>query len=356
MLKFDFFCSSNNKKRMPCSNCGQSGHNILTCKNEKVSKINLKYQKKKKKKKKKEEEKFQGEMNIDHIKAFTVRNTRGENDKTNKIRENIIVAIGNDEIDQAWFLHMAWSNLNDEVKKYEIINSPDHYEKAKWEKKAGRKYKYDFELTYLRNGDVIKTREIEFKNNVMSVKGCPQFVSPTNPSQYIVSEKPYEEFFYDKYLPQICKEYGREVPKKEDYLKQIHCNKSSCLSDLQQKYYQGCKKSSKYTGEEEDIEFYKFCKELSKQSIIDFFKECDLDYETLNNYLQSSQKNKEFMLFHNGKIYHETMDIDDYTIDGNKITKKPPYFKCKTISGKNINILFRWKNGNGIAFPAFQIK
>ena len=76
---------------MPCSNCGQSGHNILTCKNEKVSKINLKCQKKKKKKKKKkkEEEKFQGEMNIDHIKAFTARNTKAKNDETNKIRSSV---------------------------------------------------------------------------------------------------------------------------------------------------------------------------------------------------------------------------------------------------------------------------
>ena len=30
-------------------------------------------------------------------------------------------------------------------------------------------------------------------------------------------------------------------------------------------------------------------------------------------------------------------------------------FICETKSGKKMYILLRWKNGNGVAFPAFQI-
>ena len=30
-------------------------------------------------------------------------------------------------------------------------------------------------------------------------------------------------------------------------------------------------------------------------------------------------------------------------------------YDCVTQSGKKIRVLLRWKNGNGIAFPAFQI-
>jgi len=61
------------------------------------------------------------------------------------------------------------------------------------------------------------------------------------------------------------------------------------------------------------------------------------------------------MLYKNGKIYYEVHTQNDYTIDPKTIIKKSPNFQCKTISGKKLNILFRWKNGHGIAFPAFQI-
>ena len=333
---------------MPCSNCGQSGHNVRTCKNVKVPK---------QKNKSRKEKKMNKDLEMDDIDVFYTPNTKNKNDETNKRREDIIVGIGNGEIDQTWFdENEQWSNLKDEIKNFETINAPEHYDKTKWEKKAGRKYKYDFELNYLHNEKVVKTRKIEFKNNVLSVKGCPQFVSPTNPSKYILSEQSYEELFYKNFLPQICEKYGREMPLKEEYLKQINSNKSVCLADAQSKYYRGCKKSSQYSSQEEDIEFYNFCKEVSKQSINEFFKLCELDCDTLNEYLQSSQKGKEYMMYHNGKIHHEIVDIDDYTIDPSSIIKSSPSFKGKTVSGKKINILFRWKNGAGIAFPAFQIK
>lgn len=296
---------------------------------------------------------------ISKIEDFYLPNKKRDNDKKNKNRENMIVAIANGKIPDTWFddfqYGQRWRNLEHEIKKFEKINSPISYDKAHWIKKAGRKYKYDFEVTYISNGEVVKTRNIEFKNNVMSVKGCPQFVSPMNPSQYIIYEKTYEEFFYDKYLPEICETFGRDIPKKEDWLKQINGNKSSCLSDVQSKYYKGSKCSSKYTGEEGDIQFYNLCKEVSKKSFCDFHEKCKLDCDKLNDYLQSSQKGKEYMLYYNGYIFHETMDTDDYTIDPTTIKVSSPCFKGKTVSGKKISILHRWKNGNGIAFPAFQI-
>ena len=61
------------------------------------------------------------------------------------------------------------------------------------------------------------------------------------------------------------------------------------------------------------------------------------------------------MLYKDGKIYHEVHTQDDYTIDPETIIKESPNFLCKTVSGKKMKILLRWKNGNGIAFPAFQI-
>ena len=78
-----------------------------------------------------------------------------------------------------------------------------------------------------------------------------------------------------------------------------------------------------------------------------------LKIEELSEYLFQSQKQKEYLLYSNGKFYHETPHMDDYTILD--YTIRAPYFICNTKSGKKMKVLLRWKNGNGISFPAFQI-
>ena len=125
---------------------------------------------------------------------------------------------------------------------------------------------------------------------------------------------------------------------------------------MQEKYYKGSSGSKgRFTGLEEDIKFYKLCIKTSKESLFNYFNICELDHKTLNKYLIKKQKGKEYMLYKGGKIYHEVHTQDDYTIDPETIIKKSPNFRCNTVSGKKMKILFRWKNGNGIAFPAFQI-
>ena len=61
------------------------------------------------------------------------------------------------------------------------------------------------------------------------------------------------------------------------------------------------------------------------------------------------------MLYKDGKINLETINLDDYIIT--EIIKDPNKnrYIAKTKSGKHLKILLRWKNGNGIAFPSFQI-
>ena len=67
------------------------------------------------------------------------------------------------------------------------------------------------------------------------------------------------------------------------------------------------------------------------------------------------QKNKIYMLYKNNKFHKQIVNIDDYELV--RCEKYPEKFKylAYSASGKQIDILLRWKNGNGIAFPAFQI-
>ena len=61
------------------------------------------------------------------------------------------------------------------------------------------------------------------------------------------------------------------------------------------------------------------------------------------------------MLYKNERFYLETINTDNYIIT--EITKEPKKYRyiAKTKSDINLKILLRWKNGNGIAFPSFQI-
>jgi hypothetical protein len=138
-------------------------------------------------------------------------------------------------------------------------------------------------------------------------------------------------------------------------LKQIHNNEPDCMSKYQEIYYKGAKNSSRYTGEEKCVEFYKLANELYKTYTADFINNTELNIELLSAYLYNSQKNKIYMLYHDNKFNLQHINMDDYIIISvNKNPKKCRY-ECTSKTGKKINVLLRWKNGNGIAFPAFQI-
>jgi hypothetical protein len=219
--------------------------------------------------------------------------------------------------------------------------------------KAGRGHNYDFLIKLFYEDGSFLDFMIELKFNVSTVDNAPQFVSPMKPSQYMNNS--YEEYYFDNYLEKLSGMTQLKMPTKEDYLKQIHSTKPTCMKKYQELYYNGCDKSSKYTNKENDINFYNLAKELSSESIKSFITNTELNIDLLSNYLYNTQKNKIYMLYSNNTFILQKINIDDYKID--KVVKNPNKYRyeCVSITGKKINILLRWKNGNGIAFPAFQI-
>ena len=61
------------------------------------------------------------------------------------------------------------------------------------------------------------------------------------------------------------------------------------------------------------------------------------------------------MLYSAREFILNKINIEDYTIDTVVKNANKYRYECINKNGKIINILLRWKNGNGIAFPAFQI-
>jgi len=284
--------------------------------------------------------------------------TRNKNDMYNKIRELIIVTIINKKIPDTFYEYcIEWRELREEISNYidNLCNIKNlECKSIECYPKAGRGNHYDLLLKINGNNEFI----IEFKFNASCIDDTPQFVSPMKPSQYLHNNN-YEEYYYDYYFDELIKYFNEleqsnlEIPDKKTYLKNIHSPKPTELKDIQRKYYKGAKGSSKYTGNEEDIKFYKRAKELSQESIKKFIQNTDLDTKTLTNYLLETQKNKIYMLYKNNSFKLEEVDLNNYKI--NSYIKEENRYIATTKNNKEIKILLRWKNGNGIAFPSFQI-
>jgi hypothetical protein len=280
---------------------------------------------------------------------------RSSNDHNNHIRENILRCmpfIDNDFYSDPQYGN-EWLKLKTDFDtKMRIICANYHSYKIKH--KAGRGHNYDYLISFNdENNQKISDEKVEFKYNATSIDETPQFVSPMKPSQYL--SQPFEEFYYDNYLISLLQEFDLDVPERSLYLKSIHNNKPKCMETQQLLYYQGCKNSSKYTGEEKAIQFYKKCNEVSRECIEKFIGSTELDIVKLTQYLITSQDKKNYLLYKNGNFYVQLSNTDDYSIISYVKNADKSRYEAVTKTGKKINILLRWKNGNGIAYPAFQI-
>lgn len=287
------------------------------------------------------------------INAFTIT-TRANNDINNKKRENIIGCIINNNINSEYLKYSTrWKNLKNEIDLYitklcELTNITG-YNTIQCIHKAGRGHHYDFKIV------IDKTIEfdVELKFNSKCVCDTPQFVSPMKPSHYM--ESSYEEYYYDNYFTPMVKKYNLSLPTREEYVKQLHSPNPKCVAEHQEKYYRGCKQSSKYSNDQDDITFYEDNKKISSESICNFITKYNLEKEKLSEYLLKTQSGKYYMLYKNGKVHLQTINQDDYIItDVVKDPNKNRYIAL-TKTGAKLKILLRWKNGNGIAYPAFQI-
>jgi hypothetical protein len=61
------------------------------------------------------------------------------------------------------------------------------------------------------------------------------------------------------------------------------------------------------------------------------------------------------MLYKDNEIHVGISDMNNYQLVSCEKYPEKSYYLATSLSGKKIKILLRWKNGNGIAFPSFQI-
>jgi hypothetical protein len=318
--------------------------------------------------------------NIDN----NISNTKDNNDKNNKVREEIICSLINKSVPISYFDCELWDKLNNGLHNFinnNIITKDEVGYELECKIKGGRKCNYDFELNVidyykLRNKNkkkILNTYKVEFKYNSTCCEDIPQFVSPYKPSEFLSVN--YECYFYDNYLDKIFTEANKylsnlsniksntksfkslELPSKPDYIKTINKPKVNFMKQIKQLY-------------DKNPEYNKYCKELSKESIQNFM---NIDNENgenkdinnnkslllidkLNKYFINTQSEKIYMIYKDGKFNKDIIPLDNITIKSYKVNEKyKNRFDCISVSGDEIQILLRWKNGNGIQFPAFQI-
>lgn len=291
----------------------------------------------------------------DIISFKTLNLGRSKNDSLNKVRENIIKCISH--VDSEYFndpeYGLDWLNLKNNFENTIKSICPE-YNSYKILHKAGRGNNYDFNLIFNDiSNNKIKDVKLELKYNAENIDEAPQFVSPMKPSQYL--SQSFEEYYYFNYLTDLLNKFNLNIPDLEEYNKTIHGNKPKCMNEAQILYYQGCKESSKFNNSELAINFYESCNSISRECIKNFIKETDLNIEKLNQYLIETQDDKIYLLYKNNNFNLQYSDPNDYIIESYE--KQPDKFRylATSRSNKKIKILLRWKNGNGIAFPAFQI-
>ena len=316
---------------------------------------------KKNKKQNKSEAKF--ELSLDSIECLT-NCAIEDNDDFNKRREHLITLVANKQIPEHYYENPAWASLRDNLNSciQELahrIGVPANIEYAlQFKPKGGRTFNYDFDVIFTENcANDTKPRvwqaKLEFKYNVTKIADTPQFVSPMKPSQYL--SESYEEFFYDNYLPKIAALMNLPIPERDLYLSKIHNNNPEFMIPFKHQYHKGCPRHKDFSGDEQDTKIYSRTKEIARESIEKFIEQSDLLKDKLEVYLQGGQDGKIYMMYKDGTFNLESMDPDNYILED--VIKEPSKnrYVCRTKSGLWIGMLLRWKNGNGIAFPAFQV-
>jgi hypothetical protein len=283
---------------------------------------------------------------ISDIELFFKKGVKKDNDRDNGIRENILSKINvlpeeyiNDvNYGTKWnLLKTKWLKVLDE-----LYNEP--YDKIIVNKMAGRKYNYDFNVVYILQNKISNIKKLEFKYNGKSISKLPQFLQLTEHCEFI--QQSYSEFYYHNYLTKhISLIEGLELLDKDIYLKLVkgtNYNSNPFFMTLKNAEDNKIVKAQINT--------------LVNNSIKEYLELYGNTINILNvyNIIQSSQKDKVFILWNNNEFYLDRLDISS-NIRYMNIKNNNTIVLEDLDNGHQYHLLLRWKNHKGVLNPAWQI-
>lgn len=289
------------------------------------------------------------------IRYFFESNTRDNNDKANRIRENCLLILNTPthEFFEDKDFGEKWCHLRREFESILLKLTAEPCVSYNLKKEANRKnHDFDLLLNREKNTEIVT---LEFKCSQKN--DMPQFFTAYDYDRYF--PETFAEFWYDRGgLDKMLELYPTKLtkPSRDEYLSQVY----------------------KYIGEKTEHPFFK---QLYEWDIGQFGPKTDIykrknthvqqciedyllhhlksfDIAKFKEKLEASQKNKvyamwnrrtkKFEVFKYSKLMLSPVKIDcirlkhDIIID----TEDPNY---------QIKCLLRWKNHNGIGLPGYQI-
>lgn len=279
------------------------------------------------------------------IGVFFVTSCKADNDKNNKIRENILTILHDppaEYLNNDQFGNM-WKHMNLKWKEFLSSVCTQSYTSIKVTHKGGRTSNYDHEICFINDGNVIKKLNVEFKHNCNSIDKLPEYFNPPENKRFI--EKSYAEFFYDNYIDQICQLSTLLIkPCKNDYMRYVYQADYSKHS-----FFQTLKSI------EPDILGVK--KNIVYESIKTYLETYGRDINTnlLTEEIKRTQRGKVFVLWNLTDFKLDSFNEDDFEIVRYVGIKNNNIVLVQAKSGVTHNLLLRWKNHSGILYPAWQI-
>ena len=279
--------------------------------------------------------------------------TKSNNNKYNKIRENVIYNIFN--IDDDYFNDVTygeeWKIFYDKLTKT-IKNLCDvPFSSISIKHMGGMKYNYDFLISFMdENKNIIKNVKTEFKHNNSTTSQLPQFLEIYDKDcknvYELCSVMSYGEFYYDNFLDSYLSVDNElnavQKPNKEDYLKNVY--------DIKYKHEFF---SLLYNNKKNKIKEKRQVANNSTKSYLKMYLQT-FNFDKINEKIKESQMNKMFLLWDCNNFYIEELNMKELKIKGIKKINNL-YFDISTENFKyDIRVRINWGNNNGLANPRWK--
>ena len=279
------------------------------------------------------------------IQTFTVTRNREDNDKNNKIRENVLLILHNPPtgyMNDPIYGH-TWKNISNKWKTFLSTLCDVKYDDMRIKKMAGRRYNYDHEISFLNEGLVVKTLKTEFKHNSKSIDKLPEYFNAPEKKRYI--DKSYAEYFYDNYIDRICSLSETLVkPSKDVYMKHIYSSTYSA-----NKFFAKLKEIEPTISNKKKVIV---CESI--KTYLELYSDT-LNLTMLTDDIKRTQSGKIFILWDCENFKLDSFLDNEFDIESIVKVKNNNVIVVKSNHGTRHNLLLRWKNHLGILYPAWQI-
>lgn len=287
---------------------------------------------------------------------------RGLNDANNAVREQVLTLLlsphtasyfADPDYGHEWqSLHRKWREA---IETVAIRNAVPNQNTLLFRKTGGRRSNNDWQLTFsfLDGRGLPEKKEVpvELKFGGTKITALPEIFSPAADKPFHDAQ-PYAEYFWEHYIPRIRQVYPECLvypPYLEAYRATVYQNNYD-----RHPFYRGL-----YDAENTGTLEQKEKKAALVQESIRTWLEAVKDKTNLGAITQEfrrSQTNKAFLIYDGEQFHHDGLTPQELTAERVVGIRNGNILVIQTAEpGTQYDMLLRWKNHQGILYPAWQI-